>query len=168
MELTDEQKQAVASWIEEGLKLSDIQQKLGSQFDLRVTYMDVRFIVDDLKLMPKDPVVNEPAAAAASTPPDASQASPEGEPLDPLMGDADPLAAAGMGGKVAVKVDEITRPGAMVSGSVTFSDGKKAGWYLDQTGRLGMVTEEPGYRPPQADVAQFQIALEQELVRMGM
>jgi hypothetical protein len=67
-----------------------------------------------------------------------------------------------------VKVDEITRPGAMVSGSVTFSDGKKAGWYLDQTGRLGMVTEDPGYRPPQADVAQFQIALEQELVRMGM
>jgi hypothetical protein len=46
---------------------------------------------------------------------------------------------------VKVKVDEITRPGAMVSGSVVFTDGKKAGWYLDQTGRLGMVTEEPGY-----------------------
>jgi hypothetical protein len=56
----------------------------------------------------------------------------------------------------------------MVSGSATFSDGKKAGWYLDQMGRLGMVPEEQGYRPPSADVAEFQMALERELVRMGM
>ena len=171
MELTNEQKQAVSRWIEEGLKLSDIQQKLGSEFNLRVTYMDARFIVDDLKLTPKDPVVSQPAADEAVSAPDApatDETAPVDGGLDPLIDEVDPLAGAGSGGKVAVKVDEITRPGAMVSGSVTFSDGKKAGWYLDQTGRLGMVTEDPGYRPPQADVAQFQIALEQELVRMGM
>jgi hypothetical protein len=31
-----------------------------------------------------------------------------------------------------------------------------------------MVPEEQGYRPPQADVSEFQMALERELVRMGM
>ena len=36
-------------------------------------------------------------------------------------------------------------------------------WYLDQYGRLGMVPPEPGYRPPDADVAEFQASLEKEL-----
>jgi hypothetical protein len=30
-----------------------------------------------------------------------------------------------------------------------------------------MKAESPGYRPPQADVAQFQQALERELAKMG-
>jgi hypothetical protein len=173
MELTDEQKQRVAAWIEEGLKLSDIQQRLGSEYEIRLTYMDVRFLVDDLKLMPRDPVVlAEPTPPAAALPGD-SGLPDAGTPRDAaveaeLLPPADPFARAGLGGGVKVKVDEITRPGAMVSGAVTFSDGKKAGWYLDQMGRLGMVPEEQGYRPPQADVAEFQIALEQELTRMGI
>ena len=49
-----------------------------------------------------------------------------------------------------------------------FSDGKKADWYIDQTGRLGLAPQEAGYRPPAADVQQFQIALEAELSKMGM
>ena len=70
-------------------------------------------------------------------------------------------------GKVAVKVDSITRPGAMVSGSATMSDGKKVDWYLDQYGRLGMVPPEPGYRPQQSDLVEFQAALEKELMKQG-
>ncbi len=38
-------------------------------------------------------------------------------------------------------VDTVARPGAMVSGSVTFSDGQKGHWYLDQMGRLGVAPE---------------------------
>jgi hypothetical protein len=69
---------------------------------------------------------------------------------------------------VSVSVDQLARPGAVVSGKVTFSDGKKADWYIDQTGRLGLAPQEAGYRPPAADVQQFQIALEAELSKMGM
>ncbi|MEO8353262.1 MAG: hypothetical protein ABI680_16155 [Chthoniobacteraceae bacterium] len=166
MSLTDEQKKLVAAWIEEGLKPSDIQSRLESEFNLRVTYMDVRFLIDDLKLMPKDP---EPPPAPVETPPaeSAPAPAPAGAPAvenSSITDDSIPST----GGGVSVKVDSITRPGAMVSGRVTFSDGKTAEWYLDQMGRLGMVPPEPGYRPAEKDVTEFQAALERELSKMGM
>ncbi len=72
-----------------------------------------------------------------------------------------------MGGKVSVGVDQIARPGAIVSGKVTFSDGQTADWYLDQTGRLGVVPKQTGYKPSQADVQDFQITLQQEIAKLG-
>jgi hypothetical protein len=54
-----------------------------------------------------------------------------------------------------------------VSGKVTFSDGNSAAWHLDQMGRLGLSPQQAGYRPPAADLQQFQAALEQELAKMG-
>ena len=59
------------------------------------------------------------------------------------------------------------RPGAVVSGKVTFSDGQNAEWYLDQMGRLGVVPAQQGYKPAAADVQQFQAALQSELAKMG-
>ena len=67
-----------------------------------------------------------------------------------------------------MSVDQITRPGAIVSGKVTFSDGQTADWYLDQTGRLGVVPKQQGYKPSAADVQNFQIALQQEVAKMGL
>jgi hypothetical protein len=69
---------------------------------------------------------------------------------------------------VSVSLDELAIPGAMVSGNVTFSDGVKAAWHLDQAGRLGLAPKQPGYRPSAADLQQFQMALEAELSKMGM
>ena len=70
-------------------------------------------------------------------------------------------------GQVSVSVDKIAKPGTMVSGGVTFSDGAVADWYLDQTGRLGVVPKQQGYKPTQTDVQQFQAALESEMAKMG-
>jgi hypothetical protein len=56
----------------------------------------------------------------------------------------------------------------MASGKVTFSDGNIADWYFDQTGRLGLAPEQAGYRPPAADLQQFQTALDAELSKMGL
>ncbi|MEO6742269.1 MAG: hypothetical protein ABIP20_18655, partial [Chthoniobacteraceae bacterium] len=142
MQLTDEQKQKVSAWIAEGVKLSDIQARLGEECGLRMTYMDVRMLVDDMKLVPQDPpepVVEkvEPVAAEAVAP----------APAEPSPIVADP--AAPPASKISLAVDQIARPGTIVSGSVTFSDGKSASWYLDQTGRLGVVPGEQGYRPPE-------------------
>jgi hypothetical protein len=64
-------------------------------------------------------------------------------------------------------VDQITKPGAIVSGKVTFSDGQIAEWYLDQTGRLGVVPKQPGYKPSAPDVQEFQLALQQEVAKLG-
>jgi hypothetical protein len=152
MQLNEEQKQRVAGWIADGMKLSDIQDAIGREFDIRLTYMDVRLIVDDLKLTPKD--VEPPAA----TPDSADVAAP----VSPLAAPA-PAPA----GKVSLTVDQLARPGAMVSGQVTFSDGKSAQWHVDQYGRLGIVAGDAGYRPPAGDVQEFQAALDRELQRLG-
>jgi hypothetical protein len=68
---------------------------------------------------------------------------------------------------VKVEVDRLMKPGALVSGSVTFSDGVKAQWSLDQAGRLGLAGVKPGYRPSQTDVQEFQLALQKELAKQG-
>ncbi len=154
--LTDEQKQKVTEWIAAGLKLGDIQDRLAKDFEIRLTYMDARLLVDDLKLTPKDPEIPVPAV-----PPDAGTAAPGAESA--LLGGA-PTPSGG----VVVAVDQITRPGALVSGKVTFSDGVTSGWYLDQTGRLGLLPTQEGYRPSQEDVADFQAALDRELQKLGM
>jgi hypothetical protein len=61
----------------------------------------------------------------------------------------------------------LTKPGATISGKATFSDGQIADWYLDQTGRLGVVPKQAGYKPSAADVQNFQTALQQEIAKLG-
>jgi hypothetical protein len=151
MNLDETQRKKVAAWIEEGLKLSEIQKRLETEFNLRVTYLDVRLLVDDLKLKPKDP-----------TPPPKPVDTPAAQPASPLA------APASAPGQVTVTVDQLARPGALVSGKVTFSDGKSADWILDQTGRLGVVPGEKGYKPSPIDLQEFQIALQSELQKLGM
>jgi hypothetical protein len=104
-------------------------------------------LVDDLKLKPKDP---PPPVKPAPKPEDALSPPPPAP------------------GKVSVTVDQLARPGAMVSGKVKFSDGKTAEWILDQAGRLGLVPGEKGYKPPAADLQEFQVALQQELQKLGL
>ena len=155
MNLDEAQRKKVVDWIGEGLKLSEIQNRLTSELNLKLTYMEVRMLVDDLKLMPKDIDPPKPPAPAV----------PAQQPDPPALapGSSTPAAEG-----VKVSVDQITRPGAMVSGKVVFSDGKAADWYLDQTGRLGLLPKDPGYRPPASDVQQFQAALEAELAKQGL
>ena len=158
MNLDENQRQRVTAWILQGAKISEIQSRLAEEFGLRLTYMEVRFLVDDLKLTPKDP---EPPKSAEPPPAAASKSAKAGETAAPS---AEPPSATG---KVSVNVDQLTRPGAIVSGKVTFSDGQTADWYLDETGRLGVVPKQQGYKPSAGDVQQFQMALEKEISRLG-
>lgn len=156
MKLDEAQRLTVAKWIADGAKLSEIQNRLAAEFGLKLTYMEARFLVDDLKLTPKDPeppkVVEPPTAAA--------------KPLETKPVSPEP-AGAPAGGKVAVTVDQITKPGAIISGKVAFSDGQIAEWYLDQSGRLGVVPKQTGYKPSADDVKDFQLALQQEVAKLG-
>ena len=163
MNLDEAQRQKVTEWIGQGLKLSEIQNRLASELGLRLTYMEVRMLVDDLKLTPKDvepPRPESPLVQAGGPAPAA------GAPRAPGPPSPAPAPGAAPGG-VSISVDQLARPGAVVSGKVTFSDGKQADWYFDQAGRLGLSPQETGYRPSAADLQQFQMALESELSRMG-
>jgi len=162
MNLDEAQRQRVTAWILQGAKLSEIQTKLAEEFGLRLTYMDVRLLVDDLKLTPKDPEPPKGVTQIGAAPPTGAAAPHHGKKASPASPPSPPAT-----GKVSVTVDELVRPGAIVSGKVTFSDGQSADWYLDQTGRLGVVPGQQGYKPSAADVQQFQAALQSELARMG-
>src|SRR5256885_17162057 len=94
--------------------------------------------------------------------------NPKTPPLNPPPRAANPRAkAASNPGGVSISVDQIARPGAVVSGKVTFSDGNTADWYFDQAGRLGLLPQQTGYRPSAPDLQQFQAALDGELSKMG-
>lgn len=195
MTLTPEQKAAVAAWIAAGDNLSAVQKKLVEQFKLSLTYRDVRFLVDDLELELKDPapkvdtsdVTKAPARPAAPTAPEkksmldtlkekvglggGGDAPADDEDELPAEDFADeaalpPEAPAGAGG-VTIDIDRITRPGTVVSGSVTFSDGVSGKWALDQYGRLMLDTGQPGYKPSAPDVQAFQRELQTQLARHG-
>ncbi len=153
MDLTVEQKKAVEGWVKEGSTLSQIQKRLSSEFGISMTYMEVRFLVIDLGLKVKD----KAAASSAS-------ARPMGQP-DALAGKD--RAAAQKPGGVAVEVDRITKPGSIVSGTVTFSDGVKASWLIDELGRLGLKAAKQGYAPSQQDIALFQEEIRKALEKHG-
>jgi hypothetical protein len=197
MPLSPEQKQAVAAWAAAGDNLAAIQKKLSEQFKLSLTYMDVRFLVDDLGLELKNtaPKVN-PATELAKMQPAPSEKKgglldklkkavgagddAAGEPGGPDAGEDDEAglaadnvddlagaAPAGAGG-VKVDLDRVVRPGAVASGSVTFSDGTSGKWAMDQYGRLMLDTGKKGYQPPAADVQAFQRELSRQLQQHGL
>jgi hypothetical protein len=152
--LTPEQITKVSAWVAEGATLSQIQERLSTQLEVSMTYMDVRFLVDDLNLALVEKEEPKPPEVAAAEEAPAEAAAP-----------AAPTAQGA--GVVTVEVDTIAQPHAMVSGLVTFSDGEKADWYIDHQGRPGMAARTPGYRPTPQDINDFQVKLDAALRQAG-
>jgi hypothetical protein len=190
MSLTAEQKQAVASWVAAGDNLSSVQRKLADQFQVAMTYRDVRFLVDDLNLDLKDaaPKVDTSDITKASAPKPAEPAPAKkglldkakeklglakedaaedtaAEPMDEDLGGLPPEGQ----GNVTVAVDKVTLiPGAIASGTVTFSDGVTGKWVVDQYGRPGFTEiSQPGYRPNPEDAQAFMQELGMALQQRG-
>jgi hypothetical protein len=195
MTLLPEQKAAVASWVAAGDNLSTVQKKLAEQFKLSLTYRDVRFLVDDLGLTLQDaaPKVDAgdvtkaavPKSTAGATPAEKkgfldkakeklglakdTAASDDDDDLDDSAAEIeDDLPPTGAS-KVSVTVDQATLiPGAIASGSVTFSDGVTGQWIVDQYGRPGFTKiSQSGYRPSAADAQAFMQALSRALQQRG-
>lgn len=156
MKLSPEQIATVKSWAAEGESLSGIQKRLKSELGLSFTYLDTRLLIGDLGLELEE---WKPKPKEETPETESAEDAPSDLPIEPPP--ANP-------GGVNVTVDKITRPGAMVSGRATFSDGSTSGWYVDQYGRLGLDPSTPGYRPPPADIPAFQAALDRELRKLGL
>lgn len=168
MTLTDAQKAQVGAWLREGLPLAEVQNRLARELGASLTYLELKLLVSELNVLPKDreakaAPVDLGAAPGAAAPARPAPATPPAVSARPPAASSPPTTPAA----VSVAVDNVTRPGAMVSGSVTFSDGQRAAWYVDEMGRLSVAASQPGYRPPPGDMQQFQSALEQELARAG-
>jgi hypothetical protein len=153
--------QAVAGWVAEGVDLATLQVRIRESFNQPLTYMEVRFLIDDLGLELIDPKAQKADATAAAESADAkTEATPAAE---------DAIEPEVMDGGVHVEVDGITRPGSVISGTVTFSDGKSMGWQLDAMGQLGLIPgNEPDYRPSAEDISAFQSELQSVLSKKGL
>ena len=160
MNLDESQKATIAEWVAEGLKLSDIQSRIQESFGISLTYMDARFLIDDLELELKDQPkpVDKDLRNAPPPPP----APPEEAPAEMSPGPEEIPA-----GGVSVSLDKLYKPGAVVSGQVVFSDGQDAEWALDQMGRLSLNAAVEGYQPPETDLQDFQQKLSSLLQKQG-
>jgi len=148
----EEQKKEIARWVADGMGLSELQKTLDAEFGIVMTYMDVRFLVDDLDLSLVD--LEEP--------------TPEKDEADSVEDSVAGLDDMESTGGVQVEVDTVVPPGAMASGSVVFSDGISKSWTIDQFGRLGMSGGQEGYKPSDEDLMEFQRQLEASLRGKGI
>ena len=169
MDLTPEQKSTISEWAARGDSLSDIQKQIKNEFDINLTYMDVRLLVLDLEVAiqdKEDPAEKKRQAEKEAAEKLAAEKAAAGEePEAPAEGEA-PEAPAGES-SVSVELDTVVVPGAIVSGSVVFSDGVKATWALDQMGRLSLGASDPDYQPEPADIEAFQMELQRLLQQKG-
>jgi hypothetical protein len=141
-DLSSEQVEMVTRWVAEGAQMADVQRRLKDDFGFNVTYMDTRFLSLDLELNFQ---VNEEEAKAEEVI-EAPQVQEEPDLEGEKRG----------GGGVSASLDQVARPGSMVSGTVTFSDGMKGLWLIDEMGRPSIDPDQPGYQPSEADLVSFQ------------
>lgn len=191
MNLDKNQSDCVKSWVADGASVADVQSRLKSEFGISMTYMDVRFLIDDLGAeivskeqapeadmpseIPQDSAGEMQANPAESYGDDSGYGVPDYADAD--ADDAESAADAGGYGSPAqpenpaqasniqVSVSPIQRPDCIVSGDVVFSDGTKAEWRIDRMGQLGLIPEA-GKTPPQSDMYPFQLKLQELLSKM--
>jgi len=148
MQLNDEQKKRIAQWAAEGKNLSEIQKEINNNFNISPTFMELRCLLIDegIKLKDQEPSLQpEDLDLSAET----------------VKEQSNTLSKSQTSGQVSIEIDRVKKAGAIVSGSVTFSDGVTATWSLDQLGRIALNASQAGYNPSKSDLQSFQ----QELAR---
>lgn len=141
--LSSTQKEKIAQWVEEGQDLNSLQKSINTEFDLKLTFMDTRFLILDLglelrttKTEPKDENTSEEDSAGEA----------EKIPLPPS-------------GKLDLSLNEITRPGMLISGDVKFPSGAYGSWFIDSQYRLGIDPAETSPEPTEEDMKVFQVEI---------
>lgn len=155
--LTPQQRQLVEQWAAEGASLNQIQDRLRSECDTTLTYMETRLLIMELGVKIQD--------KPREVPPEEKPAPLPPEPA--ADGESAVADEAPAGGALKVSVDEVPPPGAVISGRATFSDGVTVQWFMDEQGRFGMRGPAPGYQPPAADIPAFQAELDNILQLRG-
>lgn len=197
MTLSAEQRAAVSQWIAAGDSLAAVQRKLTDELKVSMTYMEVRFLVDDLGLELKTPAPKFSAPPAAAPAPAAPAAEPA--PKKGLFGKLKDAVTGKSEDAVPVEEPELpadepydedlpgelppldpNAPASTLTVEVdrltrpgTLASGTVT--FSDATtskwamDQYGrlMLDAPKGYKPSQADVQAFQLELSAQLQRMG-
>ena len=145
-QLSPEQIQSIRTWAEEGLDLNAIQKRLHEDLNIKLTFMDTRFLLQDLDIRIRqpepEPEAEQPGELPGTMPPPPSQL-----------------------GKTQVTVDEITPPHALMAGKVLFKSGAQGAWDIDRTGRINW--DATLGEPTADDLREFETEL-QSVIRSRM
>ncbi len=139
-----ELKKIVHGYLVEGLPLPEIQERLESDHQYKIKFMDLRILAADLEDI------------------DWSQfdPTPKAVPQDTEEASADvPPAPTSVFSKTEVSVSKIVRPGCAMSGTVSFASGGTAEWIIDHQGRPGLENLK-GPQPSEEDVRDFMVQLQ--------
>ena len=158
-----ELEQQIAAFMSEelakGTGLSQLQNMVNEKFNTHLTYMEIRIIASELQI---DWNATDPKAIAAAK----EKAKKEAEAK---AAEAEAAAAAANGeipeagtAQCTVTVNKVNPPGILASGTVTFSSGSTADWYVDQTGRPG-ISNLKGNQPTQQEAEEFMMELQKVL-----
>ncbi len=151
-------KKFMAAEISKGTSLSEVQKLVNDEFDLKLTYMDIRILASELDNIDWD--ATDPKAQAKARA-EAEAEAKKGSDEDPLEPDVE---ATPGDGRTVVEISKLVRPGMALSGTVKFASGSTADWYVDQFGRLGLDNLR-GDKPTKEDIEGFQMELERVLPR---
>ena len=146
--VTAEQLEMVRQWASLGVDLNGIQKNLAAECGVHMTYMDVRFLLLDHGI----------EIATAAVPVEEKKPEPAPEPESAPQPAAD--------GQLVVTLDELTLPGTLISGKVSFASGTRGGWQTDQLGRFVWNALEG--QPTPEELQAFQMELTQILSRGGV
>lgn len=147
-----ERSRYIAEKLNEGHSLSDVQRLLDEECGEKITFMELRLLAAELEV-DWDRI-------------DAEQGKGE-QIVEDVTKAPVPGNEEGEQSGTVVSVSKVVRPGAVVSGDVTFKSGIQAEWYVDSYGRLGLNPQGEG-RPDEEDVMEFQEELQRILAEQGM
>ena len=179
---TKERDEYIASQLNAGVSLSDVQTKLAQEYGVKMTYFELRMLAMGLAVdwekqdKPKPaatpaPVVAAPQKAAAddddmavaddfnADDADDTEAEPTDDDDNEEPGDDE----AAADGETKIVLDETPHPGAALSGTAVFASGASGKWALSRNGRLGFEPDEGSKEPDENDWQLFQAELQKTL-----
>lgn len=179
--------------LHEGMSLSDLQKLLAQEYQIRMTYLELRLLADELavnwkKLDKPKTAENKPENGHVDTVAENNQqyeyqkvAGEEDDdddfadddeddnesllPEDDFDDDIDDSDEDG-DGATKVLIDPQPRPGTMLSGKVKFASGLRAGWFMDRRGQLSLDLPEDAEQPSQEDILGFQQELQATMQKL--
>ena len=157
-------EQQIAAFMTEelakGTGLSELQTMVNEKFQTHLTYMEIRIIASELQV---DWNATDPKAiAAAKEKAKKEEEAKAAEEAARLAAENGEVPETDAPGKCVLTLNKVNPPGILASGTVTFSGGSTADWYVDQNGRPGLGNLK-GDQPTQQEAEEFMMELQKIL-----
>jgi hypothetical protein len=153
----EEIKNIVADMLSERLSPSEIQKQLAEKKDIRITFLDLKLIISEIKNSAETLDKNDTRNRKNDIPPAKEDNRAEVHSEKEQTVDAEIMDE----GATVVEMEKLLKPGAVLCGKVKFASGAKADWSVDHYGRLSFANSAG--KPSPQDLKLFQAELQRKI-----